>query len=309
MTLLFLRMSTGNAVASPVLFYIGAILFLLLLSYIWLRIRNSNSFRDIIGFSGFEYDARQDIFFAKEDAWQREYGYCSLYDKLSPRFGIITDFEPIEFEYRDKKYLIEFWKGQYGMTAGGEIGIYTTQRGRVNIPGIFEGIFYDCASPEDYLDMAFWLEKDGKALFRQSGLHWWQTGFVLGEFSYPYELKMHISLGFHSKGMLNAFLKELRKLKYSFAVEGAYVSFVFSVPRTEPSFERNEQNERAVMERNKELCELYKNSTSGIHGTVAKIRHMEKLYPLLVNEMMLFGKAQTAIDSSIVDILGRNTGE
>ena len=33
---------------------------------------------------GFEYQISQDIFVTRLDAWQRDYGYRSLYDRASP---------------------------------------------------------------------------------------------------------------------------------------------------------------------------------------------------------------------------------
>ena len=45
---------------------------------------------------------------------------------LAPRFQMVTQFEPIYFDYDGKTWLIEFWKGQYGINTGAEIGIYHT---------------------------------------------------------------------------------------------------------------------------------------------------------------------------------------
>ena len=68
---------------------------------------------------GFYYDYRSDVVSSRIDAWQRNVGYCSLYDELTPSFNMIIDCEPIYFNYDNKRWLIEFWKGQYGMITGG----------------------------------------------------------------------------------------------------------------------------------------------------------------------------------------------
>lgn len=81
--------------------------------------------RDLKPF-GFAYDPSQDLFYSLMDCWQRNFGYCRLYDEATATFSMIIDCEPIYFRYGGKKWLIEFWKGQYGMTTGGEIGIYYT---------------------------------------------------------------------------------------------------------------------------------------------------------------------------------------
>ena len=75
---------------------------------------------------GFKYKLKQDLFTSRFDAWQRDYGYCSVYDKYAPLFHMIFDCEPIYFDYEGSTWLLELWKGQYGITAGCEIGIYKT---------------------------------------------------------------------------------------------------------------------------------------------------------------------------------------
>lgn len=46
---------------------------------------------EAIEFSGFTYDPEQDIFFSNMDAWQREFGYCRLYDEAAAPFGMIVE--------------------------------------------------------------------------------------------------------------------------------------------------------------------------------------------------------------------------
>ena len=47
---------------------------------------------------------------------------------MAPRFQMVFDSLPVYFNYRGRTWLIEFWKGQYGINAGGEIGIYHCDR-------------------------------------------------------------------------------------------------------------------------------------------------------------------------------------
>ena len=74
--------------------------------------------------AGFAYDYKNDYFYSLKNCWQREAGYCRLYDEGAPLFNMVMDCEPITFSYRGKRWLIELWKGQYGITTGAEIGIY-----------------------------------------------------------------------------------------------------------------------------------------------------------------------------------------
>ena len=94
---------------------------------------------EIIESAGYSYDPVQEIFYSNMYSWQRDMGYCRLYDEASAPLNMIIDCEPIYFEYGNKRWMIEFWKGQYGMTAGGEIGVYTTEGPDLSIPGIFNG--------------------------------------------------------------------------------------------------------------------------------------------------------------------------
>ena len=73
---------------------------------------------------GFQYDPGQDIFLSRIDAWQRDYGYCRLYDESAAHFNMVFDCEPVYFDYDGRTWLVEFWKGQYGINIGGEAGIY-----------------------------------------------------------------------------------------------------------------------------------------------------------------------------------------
>mgnify|MGYP001147717408 FL=1 len=73
---------------------------------------------------GFFYLPDQDIITSAQNAWQRNFGYHALFDKSASRLSMVFDCEPIYFNYQDRTWMIEFWKGQYGINTGGEIGVY-----------------------------------------------------------------------------------------------------------------------------------------------------------------------------------------
>ncbi len=52
--------------------------------------------------AGYAYDNKQDIFYSKIDAWQRQMGYCRLYDEAASLMGMVVDSEPVFFEYNNK---------------------------------------------------------------------------------------------------------------------------------------------------------------------------------------------------------------
>ena len=68
---------------------------------------------DMIVPFGFEYVREEDIFANTMNGWQRAFGYCRLYDRSAYYFNMVFDSEPIYFDYGERTWLIEFWKGQY----------------------------------------------------------------------------------------------------------------------------------------------------------------------------------------------------
>lgn len=159
---------------------------------------------------GFAYDLSKNIFYSLENAWQKNMGYGKIYDIMAPSMNMVIDCEPIYFEYDNRKFMIELWKGQYGITTGAEVGIYTAQMQDTQP----DEIFYHTAEEEDRLLMNITLWKNGKKLFQQGGIHWWLTGFALGEFSYPAELMLEVSISFTEQEMLDAFVRGCYRAGY-----------------------------------------------------------------------------------------------
>ena len=92
--------------------------------------------------TGFAYELKGDYFYSLMNCWQRKVGYCQLYDEAAPLFNMIMDCEPVTFSYAGKRWLIELWKGQYGITTGAEIGIYHTEQDDIDSDKFM--IFYCC---------------------------------------------------------------------------------------------------------------------------------------------------------------------
>lgn len=213
----------------------------------------------LIAFFGYAYDSNQDIFYSTMDSWQRNVGFCHLYDEAGAPLSMIMDCEPVYFEYGGEKWLIEFWKGQYGMVTGGEIGVYTGGID-VKILGVYNDTFYNCAGDDDLLEMSYTLKKNGNTLFTREGKHWWLTGFKLGEFSEPSELLMDISITLKDEIMRDAFLAGFSTAGYSDAeynVVGNTVSFTFNIPRTSQPSTRTRATDWIIQRKNELLCNMY----------------------------------------------------
>lgn len=155
---------------------------------------------------GFEFDVNQDIVISKNDCWQRNFGYTDFYDYKAPFFSMVFDSLPIDFTYNNKEYRIEFWKGQYGITTGAEIGVYVKDRKNSKV--------YRAVTDEERLNMQFSLVKNCK-LFSRCDKSWWLTGFDVGVFSKTRKLKMSVCICFDNQDMKCSFVDALINAGYS----------------------------------------------------------------------------------------------
>lgn len=278
----------------PFWLYNGPKLLRLLLSR-FRRFTADESWENALGSTGFTYDKRQDIFYSLLDPWQREYGYCRLYDEAAAPLSMIIDCEPIRFEYAKKKWMIEFWKGQYGMTTGSEVGVFNTEESDLDIPNFFTGTFYHSADNADMLPITFTLFKNGKPLFSRSDRHWWLTGFILGEFSEPSELKMQIRITFKDMGMANAFVKALKEIGYSsgeYYQNGTIVRVTYGEPHTSQPISRTAATDWIIQQKNKLLCDQYQELTKDLGGTPEKLEFIQNKSPKMFKQVLNIGKTK-----------------
>lgn len=249
---------------------------------------------------GFAYEPYQDVFYSILNPWQRELGYCRLYDEASTALSMIIDCEPISFEYNGYKWLIEFWKGQYGMTTGGEVGIYYTTGTDINIPGLFNGTFYRCVKDEDLINMSFALRKNGNLLFTRSAYHWWLTGFKLGVFSYPSELTMDIVLDLYDNKMAKAFVEGLIKVGYrdnEYSQQGQRVMIHFDKPHTKQPITRTPFIEFIMQRNNEAYCNSYNYLTSAYTETLDKLEIVRMESPDMYQRILNVGKQQGVFEA------------
>lgn len=249
---------------------------------------------------GFAYEPIQDYFYSLLSGWQREFGYCRLYDEASAAFSMIIDCEPITFEYNGVKFLIEFWKGQYGMTTGCEVGVYYTTGPNLNIPGVFNGTFYYALKDEDRINMSFALRKNGNLMLTRTAYHWWITGFKLGEFSSPEELSMEIIMDLYDRKMAFIFAEALMKAGYQeeeFAVRGRRVWVRFGKPHTPQPMTRTAFTEKLMQKNNRSFCEAYQYLTEAYTDTLDKLEIVRNESPNMYQQILHMGKPREVFDS------------
>lgn len=133
----------------------------------------------------YQYSYVDDYYYTNDkEAWQHDFGFGKLYDFVAPYILLEYDYIRIFFTYENKDWMLQMWKGQYGLLFyGGEIGIYNKEHSENNIP---EWSFYNCPAEEDWLMMEMSLyhqELNGqyvRQFTREYDKYWWCTGFKNG---------------------------------------------------------------------------------------------------------------------------------
>lgn len=269
-----------------------------------IRERESDStgdknFDKIVKDAGYGYDLNQDIFYSRINSWQRKYGYCTLYDEAAAPLGMIIDCEPIYFEHEGKKWLIEFWKGQYDLTSGGEIGVYKEKESNIKIQGVFLGDFYEAVSNEQLLDMSYELKSEDKVIFTRAEKHWWLTGFKLGDFFNPSDLVMNLTIKFNNEDMQNAFINGLKKVGYleeEIIINNDSVSVCFDKPHSRQPYTRGGTTDKIIQKKNKFLCDEYQEITKPYTNFKDKLAALKSMSPELYNEIMNIGKTKALFE-------------
>jgi hypothetical protein len=171
--------------------------------------KDPNTAGKILEFAGFEYDAEQCIYYSQMEPLQRYFGFNYIYDMMAPMAGMYYDTKRIQFDYAGKDWMIQLWKGQYGITAGAEIGLYN------KTDKIMQ---YDCASNDELITMSFdFYNQDEYVFSRGPEKHWWLTGFKVFHAGIPMAIDLDIKLEFPDVQMANAFeqgLKEVVKTSF-----------------------------------------------------------------------------------------------
>ncbi len=135
---------------------------------------------------GYRYSYQDDYYYTDDkDCWQDYFGFYNLYDLVSPYILLEYDYIRVYFRYNDLDWMIQLWKGQYGLLFyGSEVGVYTKEMSDKEVTAFTH---FKCPEQENWLDMTMSLyhdyEDDGNYVFeleRPYGNYWWCTGFKAG---------------------------------------------------------------------------------------------------------------------------------
>lgn len=250
--------------------------------------QKATSFNDEFASRGFFYSPKDDALYSTKDAPQSQFGSCQLYDDAMPLLGIIADCEPIYFEYDNHHWLIEFWKGQYGMAAGCQIGTYYTSNESIKAPG-FQGMFYESPDNKDCCCISYTLKRKNKILLKNTTGQCFAAGLKLGEFSTPSALALKIKIIFPNKKMQLAFVSGLKAAGYhssEYRIRYKTVTVHFTKPHTTQPASRTRVQEAIIQQGNRASCQRYDQLTFKSNNTLDKLELLSELDMELYDEAL-----------------------
>ena len=133
----------------------------------------------------YQYSYVDDYYYTNDkEAWQYDFGFGKIYDFAAPYLLLEYDYIRVFFPYEIKDWMLQMWKGQYGLLFfGGEIGIYNRPH---SDEGMNEWTFFNCPAEEDWLMMEMSLYHQNiqgeyvREFTREYDKYWWCTGFKNG---------------------------------------------------------------------------------------------------------------------------------
>ena len=135
---------------------------------------------------GYRYSYKGDYYYTDDkDCWQSFFGFNFAYDWIAPLMLFEYDYVRVFFTYQGQDWMIQMWKGQYGLLFyGSEVGLYTKPE---NEDAATRFSHYAAADSADYLKIGTTLERVNRStgeydleFERPYDKYWWCSGFVPG---------------------------------------------------------------------------------------------------------------------------------
>lgn len=238
---------------------------------------------------GFLYLPTQNILTSRIDAWQREFGYLTLYDQSASHYNMVFDCEPIYFNYRHHTWRIELWKGQYGINIGGEVGVYRADT--ILSPDQYDQAVFHSVPDNEMLPIYFKIYQKGGRLFAVKHRHWWLTGFRMGYYCEPEDLVMDVSISCPDYDMLSQLQESLLGSGYNqcdFMVCDLTLSFSFSIPHTRQPRNDHCLSVRFARWQNRLFCRIYQWITRPFSCTPDQLLYLYYFLPSAFRHMLCF---------------------
>ncbi len=200
-------------------------------------VKNENiihSYLETNNILSYQYDYDYGYYYANDkESWQRNFGFARVYDYVAPYVGMEYDYIRVFFNYDGEDFMVQLWKGQYGVTYGGEVGIYNRDEDGLDSSPF---TFYAAASEKYWpiMDMAVYHQAEEgdrpneyELLFKRPvDRYWWCTGFKLGtlrQYEPADELRIEVTITFRDAQMASLFANGIRDCGFTQAVSKQYM--------------------------------------------------------------------------------------
>jgi len=258
------------------------------------KLQQLKNINNDLKYAGFAYCPKGDYFYSLKNCWQYDVGYCKFYDDNSIFLNMAIHCEPITFSYGGKRWLIEFWKGQYGITTGAEIGVYNTKKKDIKT-NTFSGTYYEKINPNEFLPMSFILKRGKKTILKRKSTHWWLTGFKLGQYSKRSQLSMKIKIKFPNNMMRDSFITSLNKAGYGkseYSVFNNTVKILYITPHSHQPLSQKSIQCAMVQQTNNNNCKIFKIATKKYKNTLDKLEYIKYSMPVIYDMFIdsIYGK-------------------
>lgn len=231
---------------------------------------------------GLSLDSSQGILTTRTDPWQKKFGCGEFYDRGALAMQMVFDREPVYFNHRGKTWLVDLWKGQYGISTGAEAGIYHSFS--IVPPSLRQQTTFQVLGEEEMLPIGLRLTNSGTPLFTLEQTHWLLGGFVPGTCTLPEDLTLEVTLAFPEESVSLAFIQALMTLGYKKEDILTYdktVQFSFTKPKSTPSITWDSWLQSYVLWKGELFCRLYTWITRPFSDTQDRLLYMYLLLPLI----------------------------
>jgi hypothetical protein len=233
---------------------------------------NQDNFINFFKISGFDYDEKENLYYSSNLNGQFT-GYSDIYDELSIFSSIITDREPIYFNYQNTKWVFGIWKGQYGLSTGLILGLY------INYKNKYIDNFYKFSEYNENIMIDFKLYKNNKLIIDKSTKNNYFSGFIPGLHSDPSILKVELYLTFKNELFFKSFLESLKKLGYKkYIVKNNTLNFTIERPFTKKVHSRNVTLEKLVQKENNSCCKKFIRRKKSLKLDSANPKNIELIF-------------------------------
>lgn len=202
----------------------------------------------VLNAAGYAYDEEQQIYYSTLEPWQRHFGFGDEYDVAAAYTNMRYVTFKADFEYDGLLWRLQWWKGQYGVLEGAEMGVYTKD------PNDTTTTFYDCADNDHLMKMYFEYYRttkdynnDNMLFYREEQDHWWLTGFKFGYTAGANKSVVKATIEAYDKEMADGIEAGLKAVTDSNGNWNGFVKYSSTMPAGTKNFYQRQGNKFTVV--------------------------------------------------------------